>query len=133
MGMDLYNADGDYFRWNGIWWADMLNLAEQYGWQKSGTVLQQDSSWCGTYLSNDGQCVTTADAANLASALECALPALLDEVTCLTPTPLSLFEAFGLVTQGKSKAKLLSMFGGENKKYLKEFIAFCRKGGFEIY
>ncbi len=134
MGMDLYNAEnGDYFRWNLVWWANMLNLAEQYGWQKSGTVVQQDSSWCGTYLTNDGQLVTTADAANLASALERALPDLSDDVTDLTPLPQSPLEAFVRVRQRQSRAKLLRMFGGEDKAYLKEFIVFCRKGGFEIY
>jgi len=76
MGFDLTSETGAEFRLGGVGWTFYLNLAERYGWSPAGT-LPPDSSrpeeWPGNYDSNEGQRVTGADAAALATALQAAL------------------------------------------------------------
>lgn len=79
--MDLYGRAG-YFRWTFKGWLDLLELAEQFGWQPTRTGpprAQFASSWDGNYWSNDGQLFYARDAKRFADALEQALKAR----TCL--------------------------------------------------
>lgn len=94
MGYDLYNTNGEHYRFNISSWSALLRLAERYGWQAAGTTLYKyecdddeencvrtdvvDHEWNGTYFSNDGQVVGSEDASNLANALEKALPDIPD-------------------------------------------------------
>lgn len=132
MGMDLINVEGDNFRWSLIWWAGLLNLAEYYGWKRMGTVIPDDLNWDGSYMMNDGQIVTTADAAGLANALERALPDVPEDIDNPIPIPDSVVEALTRSRQRHSRKYLLLMFSGEVKDSLRQFILFCRKGGFGI-
>jgi hypothetical protein len=61
MGYDLTNDEGDYFRFNISGWSPMLALAEKYGWKPGKTLHERDKRWNGTYYSNDGQRVVTAN------------------------------------------------------------------------
>lgn len=71
MGMDLEGQNGRYFRFN-IWgWANVLDLAQSYGWRPRGTVLGDE--WKGGYDTNDGQIVTEEDAQDIAEALRLAV------------------------------------------------------------
>lgn len=61
------------FRWSNMGWAEVLSLAERYGWVPSGTACptgMKTKEWEGGYATNDGQRVTSADAKALADALE---------------------------------------------------------------
>src|SRR5687767_11109035 len=75
MGMDLSGAGG-YFRWTASAWGEILCLAEQYGWQPTGTGPPRETlkeNWSGGYFSNNGQLFYARDARKLADALERAL------------------------------------------------------------
>jgi hypothetical protein len=100
-------------------WRYLLKLAEQFGWKPVGTepdteylkerardpdggydqgmVGELISSWNGTYMTQDHQRVTYADALNMAFALEEALK-----------------ESF------------------VNKEHIADFVAFCKRGSFQI-
>src|SRR5262245_57325667 len=88
MGMDLSGAAGGYFRFNNRGWADVLDLAELYGWEPVGTASPRNfetgepqyADWDGGYGSNDYQIVTAPDAAAIATALEAALDDIPDVV-----------------------------------------------------
>src|SRR5207249_11688872 len=62
-------------------WTKVLSLAMFYGWQPRGTRPPSITElhglgvedWDGTYLTNDGQIVSTEDALSLAIALEKSL------------------------------------------------------------
>jgi hypothetical protein len=97
----------------------VLKLAEQFGWKPVGTqpdveylkqrardpdggydhamVDEMISGWNGTYMTQDHQRVTYADALNMAFAIEDAL----DE-SCV------------------------------NEEHIAEFVAFCKRGSFQI-
>jgi hypothetical protein len=119
MGFDLYGAGG-YFRWTGIGWSNVLELALEHGWEPTGTgppTRTLKSDWDGNYYSNSGQRFYARDAKNVATALEKAVQ-----------------------KQEKSKAKrkkrqkpgmdwLLSPDGLESLDY---FIFYCRAGSFRL-
>jgi len=50
-------------------WYDLLCVAESFGWEPEGTVLQDHPNWDGNYTSNDFQVITPSDGKQLASAL----------------------------------------------------------------
>lgn len=144
MGMDLYRIkDRAYFRWLGVEWEALLDLAEQYGWVAEGTkpsVLMREnwgqhkcSKWDGGYHTNEYQRITDKDAENIADALERALPIIPDEKS----------DKYELRAVGKEAIEVISSeewenlscaekFGGQ-KDYIKEFIAYLRVGGCEIH
>lgn len=78
MGYDLSSkkkSKNDYYRFN-IWgWGKVLELAEKYGWNPKGTVIEDNTQtlWEGYYTSNDGQLVTDEDVLEIKKALELAL------------------------------------------------------------
>jgi hypothetical protein len=85
------------------------------------------------YFVNDGQRVSAEDARNLADALERALPDIPDHDALIHKT----FEH-----PGSPGMRLLALdtpaspyewFSGDKKRYVREFIAYCRQGGFEIW
>jgi hypothetical protein len=90
-------------------------------------------TWNGIYTLNDGQWVTDEDAGNLAAALEQALPDIPDEDALahkLEPDP---FEPDRWIVKEGEELTLPEFFFGEGKEWVREFIAFCRQGGFSIY
>jgi hypothetical protein len=90
-------------------------------------------AWAGHYGTNDGQWVTAADAGNLAAALAQALPEIPDEEAVahkLEPDP---FEPQRWAQKEGEALTDLEFFFGERHERVREFIAFCRQGGFWIY
>lgn len=84
MGYDLTSKEsGDYFRFNIHGWGPVLSLARKYGWQPMGTIHESSKDWEGSYFGNDCQVVVAEDAANIAIALQNAMPYL--KVVELTP------------------------------------------------
>jgi hypothetical protein len=126
MGMFL-EGKGGYFRLRSATWREVLKLAYDHGWKpagtkppalpiyrEDGTVIEEQTEayrqayedWNATnYYTNDFQWVTAEDAGNIADALERALEE--DE------------------TSGEGLAQSYI-------DYLREFITFCRAGGFTI-
>jgi hypothetical protein len=134
MGMDLVGKGGD-FRFNIFGWRAVLALAQMNGWKPAGTVLEGEAGWAGGYDTNDGQTVTSEDAAQLADAVEQALPDIPDhdalehkgqikDIPGLGPTKL-----FSL-TENISPVE---MFSGDGKEHLRQFIVYCRAGSFQIW
>jgi hypothetical protein len=63
MGYQLTNSVGDCRQWELISWWYLLNIAKRYGWQPARIEASD-------YFKSQGQMVSSADAAALASALE---------------------------------------------------------------
>jgi hypothetical protein len=85
MGWDL-EGRGGYCRVQWGDWTPCLETAQLFGWKPAGTLLPYgppeargdpgpDWEWSGTYLSNDWQEVTNADAKAFAAALDRAVAA----------------------------------------------------------
>jgi len=172
MGYDLYSekfdhsdSDKGYFRWNVWTWAPILTLAISYGWRPRGTIFppltneeierhsisEEDQlhheeimlEWEGSYDGNSGQTVTTADAYNIAAALETALLQIPDEDIKLPDTKeraadidpsTEVSEEHRRRMQLGSKPALVIQFSGKkNKDYIKKFIKFLKYGCFQIH
>jgi hypothetical protein len=144
-GLSIYASCGEF----GVparAWRLMLALAQHYGWQPQGTAPPDElaidagiwrgapSDWDGRYFPAYGQNVTEADAAELAAALEQALPDIPDHDAVKdkadgTPIDWSWFYKVSAASVG-----YLAAFSGENKQTLRDFIAHCReKGGLWLY
>jgi hypothetical protein len=86
----------------------------------------------GTYFFNDGRRVTPADARALAEALKRALPDVPDHDAMKDKT----FEHPSMpgvrLVDARTPVNPFEWFSGK-KKVLRSFIAFCRRGGFEIW
>ena len=149
MGFDLYREteeDNDYFRWN-IWgWPPIMFLAELYGWQPMGCVIESwvddegithDETECG-YSSNDGQTVCEEDAMNWAEALELALSDLRKEPTVKEGSKSTTiddeFWSDRNLIHSKDAETLKREFNtASEQEYLEMYIAFLKKGSFKIY
>jgi hypothetical protein len=144
-------------KFSGEAWAKMLSMALAYGWQPTGTRLpsrfeyfEPDAEdWDGTYLTNDGQTVTTEDALALAAALERSLddipdfnidinPVEEDQIKndipeTLSPVEKAVLEA-GLEDhlRGLIEIHPFEYFAGDEKLHLVDFIKFCRLGSFTV-
>lgn len=109
------------------------------------TSLSRPPEWAMSYCWNSGNRVCDADALMLADALEAALPDVPDHFALDAKTvPLS--EAgprlVMLVEDDDGEIRALvdaesvgpwEYFGGRVKQKLRDFIAYCRQGGFEIW
>jgi len=127
MGYDLSNQKTkEDFRWTEFFWVKVLKLAEKNGWRAKGTTIPRDydrPDWDGNYYYNSGEIVEAEDALNLAEALTKSLATLPKEDIPL-PKP---------NTKEYDQIPLEQFFSGSNgRKSLEDFIAFCRKGSFEI-
>jgi len=96
------------------------------------TLAPEDAAgWGGGYFSNDGQRVTAEDARELAAALERALPDVPDhDALRHKARPLGNSGEFGIPVGTPTTPS--EWFSGDRKQRLREFIAFCRAGGFVI-
>jgi hypothetical protein len=140
MGMDLRGAGG-YFGCNSRGWGDILRLAHLHGWIPVGTLAPLmneggpwDGPWGGRYCHTEGQRVTDDDALALADALERALPDLPDE-NLLADKEWVYRLPGGTELRGIAagvETSLIERLSGDAKPRLREFIAFCRAGGFTI-
>jgi hypothetical protein len=117
----------------------------------------EPGQWDGTYMTNEGQIVTAEDATALANALEKALEAipdhegLLPKQIMLTSSAesreyiqasdnpyLKAFLESGLISpEGVGFPNVMltpnEYFCGQEKQGVIDFIAFCRRGSFEIW
>lgn len=137
MGFDLFSRSGAFFSCHIEDFPAMLRLARSHGWRPCGTEPPGywEGEWEGDYCTNDRQHVTDAAALGIAKALESALnedamAELKTEIVLLSerlkgldfehdPTPNdALSGAFG-----KTRLREFTV---------REFIAFCRSGGFTI-
>jgi hypothetical protein len=150
--MDLIGAGGRHAKWTNQAWRRFLSLAFQYGWEPAGTEapdLPEDlqtsvdvKEWAGGYFSNDYQWVTDQDAANLADALERALPDIPPEAPNHKLEPASfpngeiqrIPPGIGEPVMVLKKGEYLNDFeyfgGGQDD--IRSVIAFCRVGGFVL-
>jgi hypothetical protein len=137
-------------------WAKALELAGSYGWKPLGTrppahldFHQLGAEWDGGYLTNDGQTVKAEDALSLAAALERSLDDIPDDNISMDwnsmfqqedDLPEWLSPEERAIIEEELQDGLLDImemnpreyFAGDEKRYLKEFIRFCRLGSFEI-
>lgn len=138
-------------------WAKALELARSYGWQPRGTqappgmdFFQLEAEWNGTYMTNDGQVVKAEDAHSLAAALERALVDIPEVGRHVDWSPKSwadddlpewLSPAEKELIEEELQDGLLDIMGtdpteyfaGNEKRYLTDFIRFCRLGSFELF
>jgi hypothetical protein len=87
----------------------------------------------GLYFCNDGNRVTAEDAAALADALERALPDLPQHDALGHKSFEHPSEPGVRLIRSDTPVNPFEWFSGKNKKRVEEFIAYCRKGGFEIW
>ena len=158
MGYDLTNSSDDAHQWKSIGWWYLLNLARHCGWKPAGTApsdeCEDPQSWDGNYFHNDGQVVTAPDASALADSLEQLLsnPAreqvaatvgqrMDDAINDQRITPAASspdIDNFPLdfvrqmFTRFKQQSVGTWQFDARSDQYLRDFIAFCRKGSFRI-
>ena len=137
-------------------WLKALELAQSYGWKPLGTCppshldfYELCAEWDGRYLTNDGQTVKAEDARSLAAALERSLDDIPDKniptdwnsivqweddlPEWLSPEEREFMDEelqHGLLDMMGMNP--LEYFAGNEKRYLKQFIRFCRLGSFEI-
>jgi hypothetical protein len=123
-----------------FFWAELLKLARLYGWKPAGTLPaeaadpDEAAAWDGNYVLNGNQRVTDADACALADALERSLPDLPDAYAAGHKAIIEGPEdrpTNVLVPVGAPISPIEAM-SGPNKDALRDYIAFFRKGGFEI-
>jgi hypothetical protein len=158
MGMDLSGAGG-YFRFSITSWGHVLQLAHDHGWEPAGTeppmitVYEPDGTvdeegtrlhreaeedWDGGYFWNSYQSVIDEDAANIADALERALDDVPDQPTVGMEAASRTHDLPGvgkIAVVGSEQSEYLTpldWFSGEGKQQIREFIAYCRVGGFSI-
>lgn len=156
MSFGLQGRHG-HFGANNFCWTSLLLLAHRYGWKPAGTTLSEEflraemkggklkgrsldeaiatakTAWQGTYFSNDLQCVSDEDAIGIADALSRAFPDLPEAEQELKMTVLEHPDGGSLTYPDlKCDATVMAVFSGANRTYVKEFIAFCRRGGFCI-
>jgi hypothetical protein len=144
MSMELGRGGGEWFDLSISAWCDILELAECYGWRPTGTAPPpewSESTWCGTYYSNEYQSVDADDAAAIAAALDRFLAG---EPPVANPSP------------DRGRNKLRSIAGvlarhmdaemhdpgwspagnwlreDDGQQCLREFVDFCRRGSFWI-
>ncbi len=153
MGIDL-SGKGGYTGWSFASWGEILDLAMEFGWKPRGTQISANyirslrrrlrkagkspaqverairtarKSHHREYGMNDSQIVSARDAKELAYGLNTALSAIED-----------LYTVYGVRTQVRCDfdPRVLSMLKGfcsaDDRKLLREFIAFCEAGRFEI-
>jgi hypothetical protein len=158
MSYELVNQPTDLCRtFSRQFWAKALELAQFYGWKPQGTrppshfdFYELRTEWDGRYFTNDGQMVKAEDARALAAALERSLDDISDDKVPTDWNSLVQFEddlPEWLSPEEKEfieeelqdglldimKMSPLEYFAGDEKRYLKGLIRFCRLGSFEIF
>ena len=131
--------ESSHFGWQQWRWAKLLRLAKTHGWEVMGTSQPPEEEihfpggrWdANNYTTNDGQIVSAADAAALATALERALPHIPDaDALAKYRLPDGGIE----IAPHAPPAPDADWFSGvEAKAHVVRFIAFCREGSFRIY
>jgi hypothetical protein len=125
MGIDLIGHGGFMINWHG--WKHCLDLAREFGWQPAGPVWpeghfegavhQNAEEAYQSYLSNDSQEVTDADAKRLGEALAAAADAV-EQGLPLTPTQMT------AAREGFENLELVALW--------RKLSDYCGNGGFLI-
>ena len=114
-----FQGVGGYFVFRQHSWPEVTDLARDYGWTPSACYeLMPDGKHIDLnrpygYWSNEGQVILPDDAAALAEALEKALAD-----SAIRP-------------RARKLAQRIEDVGGRTK--LSDFVAYCRKGAFQIF
>ena len=106
MGFTLVSIeDSEEFNINFFEWRPLLLLGEAYGWKPAGTLLENDESWDGSYLSNDGQKITQEDCEKFPSIIYVSsnlfvfpLSIYLDQARLSARAPYLFLLSFGLIS-----------------------------------
>ncbi len=123
-----------------------MKLADRYDWQPIGTQAPdwegihgtpihpdyKHPDWNGTYFSNEGQFVTDRDASNIAATLERALDDIPDH-DAMEDKKSHICSISGFDMQTAQDASPIEWFSGQGKTRVRDFIKFCRAGGFLIF
>lgn len=159
MGVDLMSEAGGSFMVNWYGWKRLFNLACRYGWEPQGTIDPDASykddpeydpehvkNWDGGYFSNDEQLVNVEDAKEMAKAIEKYLsqPHIREGGTMELFFDETIYESAGDLKEAigeafKNCTLQLHSQEGETvepdfpEEYLRDFINFCRRGGFRIW
>lgn len=138
------------FRFEDWQWPNLLRIATRFGWMPAGTTSLSKRSGAQlrrglAYDERSGQRVTDDDAFNLAAALQIALHQLSDEellaiecpdstkwgLACFHPDLERLQESKQIDFRWLDRSSPCKDLVGW-RACIKEFIAFCRTGGFVI-
>lgn len=135
MGYDLRNGRGEEFRFSPSGWTLALEIAERAGWKPEGTLPPAnhpvDHDWSGDYFSNEGQRVSSSDAAAMIRALESALSN--PEFNAQTKATFDYLQAAFLKLYPKfSPIEFTLSDAAEFGQRLRALIALARDGGFII-
>jgi hypothetical protein len=138
LSIDLVRQS-DSLRFTVFVWGEVLRFARLYGWEPAGTLppeecdAEERARWDGNYVLNGGQSVRPTDAWAMAEALTRGLPDLPDEYAARDKTVVG--ETGGqptiLVPVGAPLSPIEAL-SGPNKDAVRELVAFCRQGGFDI-
>lgn len=132
-------GEGGLFSWGFPAWYKVLELADLYGWERTGTVapasvltgLGGPCPWDATYETTEGQLVLGEDAANLSTALARALA---DVPLREPPHRRVLIEvgAIHVVMDDPALDPVLFFGGLEYRDRLRRFVTYAAAGAFEI-
>ena len=130
MGVSLTSDSGLFRSYNHQTWCGLLELARTHGWKPAGTEAPSEypeDHWDGNYTSNASQCISAADAASIADALDRALldPEMWRRVYGDDPFGESESCPFG---GGDPLPRAARPPGPADNAWIKELISFCRKG-----
>jgi len=138
MGVDFHSvATSEILSMSWELWNTLFFIAQDYGWEPAGTLHDGDN-WNGSYHRNDGQMVTTEDAAALATALRRALATVvLAGADVSAPAPEAGTQALmdvlwamrGLPPSGATRRRLLQRRG----EVIRQVIRFLEQGAFRIF
>ena len=110
-----------------------MQASEPLAQAVASLIFQSEDPIVNSYFSNSGFKVTRADALGMADAVKRALPdvpnhdAMALKTVEFASAPGERFLPIDVAVN------CFEWFSGENKVLLKKFIAFCRKGGFQIW
>jgi hypothetical protein len=120
-------------------WGEILNFARLYGWEPAGTLPPEDADpeererWDGNYVLNGGQSVRPNDAWAFGQALARGLDDLPDEYAATHKTiPGEIGGQPTILVPVGAPISPIEALSGLNKDAVRELIAFCRHGGFDI-
>ena len=113
-------------RWPECTGGNLLGTQAPKDWATDG----QGKAWDGGYVRNGGEVVIADDAADLADALERGLDDIPDSYAAWHKADKG-EDGTPWIPVGENLSPLEAL-SGQNKPAIREFIAFCRQGAFEI-
>jgi hypothetical protein len=154
MGMHLVNKQQNEYGFSVMSWYKVLNLAFMCGWIPAGTLPPADydddeagdteyREWDGRYHSGEGQWITREDALAFAAALEAGLDDIPDlDLGEPIRKPIRFGEFDMYLNEEETIERVATRYtknpfeyfsGPQRKTRLRDFIAFCRQGGFMVW